>query len=75
VPLCPVDGHAGAHDSPEDLEHLAILGVSVGFVLGVDELAVDPYVVDALGTRDQAQVADDVLVVGEEVPDRAHGAR
>ena len=69
-----VGGHVGAHQVTEDPEDLAGFGVTAGLVLGVDELAVDDDVEDAVVAGYEAQVLDDVLVVGQQVAGRAHGA-
>ena len=51
-----------------------VLGVAAGLVLRVQSPAVHDDVEHSLGPGDQRQFADDVLVVGQEITDRAHGA-
>jgi len=42
--------YVGANDLLEDLQDLAILSMAAILILRVDEFAVDPHVVDAIGT-------------------------
>lgn len=58
----------------EQLEDFAGVGVTAGPLLGVEQLTVDDDVVDARTTGDEFEPFDDVLIVREEVVDRAHGA-
>ena len=68
-----IDGDVGADYAAEDSEHLAGLGVPAGGVLGVDEVPVDDDFEGAVVTGDQSKFLDDVLVVAQQVADRAHG--
>lgn len=58
----------------EQVEDLAGIGVTPGFVLGVEKLTVHSDVEDAFLTGCETQRFDDVLVVVEQVVSRAHGA-
>jgi len=49
--------------------------VTPGGLLGVEQLAVNSHIEYALGPCGQSQGFDDVLIVGENIRDRAHGAR
>jgi len=61
--------------SGEQVEHFSWVGMAPGLTLAVEHLAVDRYVEDAFTAHDKLEVGDDVLVVGEQVLGRAHGAR
>ena len=54
-------------------KHLAIVRMAAGLVLAVDRGAVDDDVEDA-STGDEGEISDDVLVVRQQIRDRAHGA-
>ena len=61
------------YDIAKELENLARLRVTTCCTLGEQQLAIDGHVEDTACSGDQRQLADDVLVVMEEVPRRAHG--
>ena len=48
--------------------------MAAGLVLAVDRGAVDDDVEDSASTGDEGEISDDVLVVRQQIRDRAHGA-
>ena len=60
-----VAGHVWSHEIREQRQHLAVIGVAAGLGLGVDQVPVDGHVEHAVVARHEAQVGNDVLVVGE----------
>ena len=66
--------HVGPDEHLERRKHLAIVRMAAGLVLAVDRGAVDDDVEDATAAGDEGEISDDVLVVRQQIRDRAHGA-
>ncbi len=71
---CPVWTDVG-YQFPKCCQHFAVLGLAPRFGLGVDELAIDMDIEDALLAGDQRQIIDHVLIGGQDLFSHAHGVR
>lgn len=69
-----VSGNIDAELLGEQLEHLSGFGVAANFLLGKDQLIVHGDVKDPFASTSNGQRFDDMLIIGQQVLCRAHGA-
>ena len=65
--------HSRTDQIGEESENLALVRVATGRGLAVQHLPVDSDVEDSLATGDKAEIRNNVLVVGQQIPGHAHG--
>ena len=70
----PVERNVGPDELLEQIEDLTIVRVATRRLLRIQDRAVDDELECSSGARHEAKILDHVLVVGQEIIDRAHGA-
>jgi hypothetical protein len=72
--LLAVSRHIGAVPLGEEREHFAVLGMSTRIMFRVQHVTIDHDVEHPFGSGHDGQILDDVLVVAQQIVNRAHGA-
>jgi len=69
-----VNRYVGANKVFEELKNFARLGMAIGGMLGKQQLSVNLNIKYSLFTHPQGDIGDDMLVIMNEIGNRAHGA-